>query len=52
MNEEYRQKEQEFMATEALCEDVPPALCDCSKCPAQAECQWLCQNEPYRNAGK
>lgn len=34
MDEEYRRKEQEFMATEALCDDVPPAQCDCSKCPA------------------
>lgn len=48
MNEEYRKKEREFMATKALCDDVPPALCDCSKCPALGLCKWLHDNEPFR----
>ena len=48
MNEEYCKKEQEFMMTEALCDNVPPAQCDCSKCPAQQLCNWLEENDLHR----
>lgn len=51
MNEEYRQKEQEFVNTPALCDHVPPAQCDCSKCPALGLCKWLDENEPFRKGG-
>lgn len=44
ITEEYRQKEQEFMATPALCDHVDPRVCDCSKCPAKDLCDWLCAN--------
>ena len=50
---EYHEREAAFAERiDCLCECIPVINCDCSKCPAQAECQWLCQNEPYRNAGK
>lgn len=44
MTEEYRQKEQEFMGIPALCDNVVPQLCDCTKCPAKGLCDWLCAN--------
>jgi hypothetical protein len=43
---EYAEKETEFMArTDALCEDAPPATCDCSVCPCKGLCDWLCSHE-------
>lgn len=49
MYEEYRKREQAFMDRhDALCEDVPPAQCNCSQCPAQGLCKWLHENEPFR----
>lgn len=51
MNEEYRKKEQEFIMTEALCDELPPAQCDCSKCPALGLCKWLHDNEPSCKGG-
>ena len=42
MTEEYRRKEQEFMARhDALCENVSPSLCNCSECPTRELCEWL-----------
>jgi hypothetical protein len=47
--EEYRKVEAEFEArTDCLCECIPPVSCDCSKCPAQKQCKWLCANDPFR----
>ena len=44
-SEEYLRKEQEFMdRRDALCEYVPPTLCDCSACPAMDLCKWLDDN--------
>lgn len=49
MNEEYRQKEQEFeRQTDSLCENISPALCDCSACPTRELCSWLCECDPNR----
>lgn len=46
--EEYRLVEEKFASrSDALCENVSPALCDCAKCPAKGMCDWLCQNSPY-----
>lgn len=42
MTEEYRRKEQEFMARhDSLCENVSPSLCNCSECPTRELCEWL-----------
>ena len=50
---EYASREAAFaQRTDCLCEDTPPCCCDCSKCPALEDCRWLCENEPYRNAGE
>lgn len=44
---EYAAKEAQFMArTDALCEDAPPATCDCANCPCKGICDWLCSHEP------
>lgn len=46
--EEYLKMEQEFAnRVDALCEDISPSLCDCSKCPACGLCKWLEENQPY-----
>ena len=46
-SEEYLRKEQEFMdRRDALCEYVPPTLCDCSACPTRDLCKWLEDNNP------
>lgn len=39
---EYALKERLFEArTDALCENVPPHKCDCTRCPARDLCAWL-----------
>lgn len=46
--EEYRRVEQAFEArADCLCENTPPVQCDCSQCPAQMQCKWLCKYDPY-----
>lgn len=46
--EEYRRVDEAFMKrTDCLCEDTPPDQCDCSQCPAQMQCRWLCKYDPY-----
>ena len=50
-SEEYLRKEQEFMdRRDALCEYVPPTLCDCSACPTRDLCKWLEDNNPLIHA--
>ena len=47
MLEEYRRKEQEFIERhDSLCETVSPDRCNCSACPTQELCKWLCDNDP------
>lgn len=47
--EEYKRREAEFIArTDALCEDIEPAKCDCSKCPCRELCEWLDNENPYK----
>lgn len=41
--------EELFMArTDALCDDAPPATCDCAICPCKELCDWLCANDPNK----
>ena len=43
---EYMELEELFANTPgALCENVSPALCDCSKCPLRVMCETLCSAE-------
>ena len=47
MNDEYRQKELEFLQRQdSLCEDIRIDLCDCSQCPTRDLCNWLCEHDP------
>lgn len=47
--QEYKRREAEFIArTDALCEDTPPAQCDCSKCPCKELCDWLHKESPWK----
>ena len=52
--DEYREKEAAFAAAPgALCENVSPAECDCSKCPLREMCAWFDNNEdPHDLIGK
>ena len=46
--EEYKVREAEFASrTDALCEDIEPSQCDCSKCPCKDLCDWLHKETPY-----
>ncbi len=47
---EYQMMERKFLATtDALCENVSPAKCNCSMCPERELCEWLCANDPNLN---
>ena len=47
--DEYFAKEAEFARRhDSLCENISPALCDCSKCPTRDLCKWLEENRPYK----
>lgn len=40
--EEYLNMEKEFAdSSDSLCENTPPQMCDCSKCPTRELCERL-----------
>lgn len=46
---EYMQVQAAFEARgDALCENTSPTVCNCADCPARKMCEWLCDNDPFR----
>lgn len=51
--EEYRKMEQEFIERDdALCQVKDPRQCNCEECPVKALCEWLHENDPYKENQK